>query len=54
MLNRTQSNLRQVEKQILDSIIGDIKMYDSRIRPSGNKTQDVGTITGMGKFYPTA
>lgn len=50
-LNRTQSNLRQVEKQILDSIIGDIKMYDSRIRPSGNKTQDVGKITGMGMFY---
>ncbi|KAI1289713.1 Glutamate-gated chloride channel [Halotydeus destructor] len=33
------SNFRQIEKKILDSIIGDTKAYDSRIRPSGvNKT----------------
>ena len=30
------SNFRQIEKKILDSIIGDGKEYDSRIRPSGN------------------
>ena len=42
-----QANLRQVEKRILDDIIGEGR-YDSRIRPSGiNGTQGKGEFGGQ-------
>lgn len=43
LLRRGKENFRQMEKKILDSIIGPTNNYDSRIRPSGdNSTGDIG------------
>lgn len=39
MLFSGKQNFRQMEKKILDSIIGD-STYDSRIRPSGLNMSD--------------
>lgn len=47
LLRRGKENFRQMEKKILDSIIGPTNNYDSRIRPSGdNSTGDIGQYYG--------
>jgi len=40
--NRSTANFRAIEKQILDSIIGEGR-YDSRIRPSGANSTTTGS-----------